>query len=248
MIAPSLELQSHPLFGYAARYVHWPSDRFHLLARYLLTFPLDEETHSALFGTTGVDSMKQAPSITFRDIDSSEAVESKLRKRIDRLERYSSEIISCQVVVETPHRARKKGKIYKVSIDLTVPGDEIVVNRNPEDNHSHEDVYVAIRDAFDAAERQLKEYAERRRGDVKRPNQPPPGVIDRLFPEEDYGFIDPKTGGAHVYFHRNAVVGESFDDLEEGTPVRFTEEAGDEGPQATSVHIISDASVVGGDV
>lgn len=192
--------------------------------------------------------MKQSPSITFRDIDRSDAVEQKIRNRIDRLERYGSEIISCQVVVETPHRTRKSGKIYKVSVDLTVPGDEIVVNRNPEDDQSHEDVYVAIRDAFDAAERQLKEYAERRRGDVKRPNQPPPGVVDRLFPDEDYGFIDPKTGGAHVYFHRNSLVGASFDDLEEGTPVRFTEEAGDEGPQATSVHVLSDASVVGGDV
>ena len=190
--------------------------------------------------------MQQPPTISFRDIDASDAVEQKIRDRIERLERYVSEIISCRVVVETPHRHKKKGKIFKTSIDISVPGSEIVVNRNPEDDHSHEDIYVSIRDAFAAAERQLKEYAERQRGEVKSSARPPEGVVDRIFPDEGYGFIDPRTGGAHVYFHENAVVDASFEELEVGSPVRFVVEEGDEGPQASSVHVLSEQETVPG--
>lgn len=190
--------------------------------------------------------MKQPPTITFRDIEASDAVEQKIRDRIERLERYVSEIISCRVVVETPHRHKHKGKIYKVSIDISVPGDEIVVNRNPEDDHSHEDLYVTVRDAFQAAERQLKEYAERQRGEVKQQAAPPPGVVDRIFHDDGYGFIDPKEGGEHIYFHENAVVTGAFDEMDVGTPVRYSSEEGEKGPQASSVHVLSDQEMVPG--
>lgn len=193
--------------------------------------------------------MKKDPEIAFRDIDASEAVEAKIRERIERLERYTDELIGCRVVVETPHRHQNKGKIYKVSLELSVPGENIFVNRNPEDDQSREDIYVSIRDAFNAAERQLKEFSERRRGQTKQP-QPDTvisrGTVSRLFPDEDYGFITPKTGGAHIYFHANAIVDEEFESLEVGTPVRFHEEEGDEGPQASSVHVLSEQETIPG--
>lgn len=192
--------------------------------------------------------MQQEPEIAFRGVESSDVVEAKIRERIERLERYVDDIISCRVVVDTPHRHKKKGKIYQVAIDISVPGDLIVVNRNPEDDHSHEDVYVSIRDAFSAAERQLKEYAERRRGQTKAKSSSAgaEGTVSRLFPAEGYGFITPNEGGAHVYFHENAVVDGSIDDMEVDTPVRYHEEPGEEGPQASSVHILSEQERVPG--
>lgn len=100
--------------------------------------------------------------ITFRDIPPSEAVEQRIRQRAERLERVNGRITSCHVVVEAPHRHHKKGFAYNVRIDLTLPGHEIVVNREPAQRSSHQDLYVAVRDAFDAAHRQLEEHSRKR--------------------------------------------------------------------------------------
>lgn len=111
--------------------------------------------------------MKLPLQITFRDMDPSTAIESNIREKAEKLDRFSDHITSCRVVVEAAHKHHNKGNLYHVRLDFTVPDDEIVVSRDPGKNHAHEDVYVAIRDAFDAARRQLDEYARRRRGDVK---------------------------------------------------------------------------------
>jgi len=100
--------------------------------------------------------------ITLRDMPHSEAVESRIRQRAEKLNRFYDRIMGCRVVVEMPQRNRHQGKLHSVRIDLTVPGGELVVNRVQD-----EDVYIAIRDAFDAAGRQLEDYARKRRGEVK---------------------------------------------------------------------------------
>lgn len=105
--------------------------------------------------------------ITFRGFDSSEAVEAKVRDRVQKLERIFGSITSCRVVIDAPHQHHHKGNLFAVSIDLTVPEGEIVASRDAGQNHAHEDVYVAIRDAFDAVGRRLQETVRRRRGDVK---------------------------------------------------------------------------------
>ncbi len=105
--------------------------------------------------------------VTFRNMDSSAAVEANVREKAAKLERYFDRIVSCRVVVESPHRRHHKGKLYHVRIDLGVPGKEIVVNHSGPKNHAHEDVYVAVRDAFNAAARQLEDHARKVRGDVK---------------------------------------------------------------------------------
>lgn len=101
--------------------------------------------------------------VTFRGFDGSAAIEAKVRERANKLERFYDRIISCRVLIEDPHRHQHKGKLYHVRIDLTVPQQELVVSHDPGNDHGHEDVYVAIRDAFEAAERQLDEFARRRR-------------------------------------------------------------------------------------
>jgi ribosomal subunit interface protein len=105
--------------------------------------------------------------ITFRNLVPSPAVETRIREKAKRLERFHERITGCRVVVEAPHRQHQQGMLYRVAIDLTVPGAELVINREAGDNHAHEDIYIAIRDAFDALQRRLRDFARRRRGEVR---------------------------------------------------------------------------------
>ncbi len=105
--------------------------------------------------------------ITFRDIDPSPALETNIRERIARLERVFDRMTSCRVLVEAPHRQHTQGKLFHVRIDVTMPGCEIVVGRDPAERHAHENAHVAVRDAFDALRRRLDEHARRQRGAVK---------------------------------------------------------------------------------
>ena len=105
--------------------------------------------------------------ITFRNMDKSPSVEAHILERAEALERFFNRITSCRVAVEADAKRQRKGKLYHVRVDLMVPGKEIVVNRGPAEHHAHEDILVAVRDAFDAAKRQLEDYARSIRGEVK---------------------------------------------------------------------------------
>jgi cold shock CspA family protein len=140
-------------------------------------------------------------------------------------------------LVESPHRRHHQGRLYHVRVELAVPGRSIVVNREPHEHHEHEDVYVAVRNAFDAVRRQLEDHVRESRGFTKTHEELPEGRITRLFLSEGYGFIS-TADGREIYFHRNAVLDEPFDRLDVGTAVRFAEELGERGPQATSVHVV----------
>jgi ribosomal subunit interface protein len=100
--------------------------------------------------------------ITFRGMQRSPAVDAAVRDKAAKLEQFHSRIVSCRVVIEQPGRHQHQGKQFVVHIDLKVPSGEIAVNRD-----HHEDVYVALRDAFDAARRKLEDFAREQRGDVK---------------------------------------------------------------------------------
>ncbi len=113
--------------------------------------------------------------ITFRDMEPSAAIEERVRERAAKLERHFDRITSCRVLIEEPHLHQHKGKLFHVRIDITVPGGELVANRSPGDNHAHEDVYVAIRDAFNAIERQLEDHAQKKKGRVKNHSRPEVG-------------------------------------------------------------------------
>lgn len=108
-----------------------------------------------------------APQITFRNMSVSEAVEIRIRERAEALDKFFPNIIACKVVVESTSRAHQKGKLYYLRVELTVPGKQIVSNRHPDAHHAHEDIYVAVRDAFDEARRQLEDYSHRLKGMVK---------------------------------------------------------------------------------
>ncbi|HTZ77970.1 MAG TPA: HPF/RaiA family ribosome-associated protein [Stellaceae bacterium] len=110
--------------------------------------------------------------ITFRNIDTSEAVEAKIRERAAELDQFYDRITGCRVTIEAATRKRHKGRLYNVRVDLKVPSREIVINHSSDDDHSHEDIYVAVRDAFDAARRQLQDHVRLSRGDVKTHDAP----------------------------------------------------------------------------
>ena len=182
--------------------------------------------------------------ITFRHMEPSPAVEARIRKESAKLDRFHSNIVSCHVVLEAPHGHHHQGKLYHVRLDLTAPDKEIVVNREQHDNHAHEDAYVAIRDAFAAARRQLEDYTRVRRRQVKNHETPPHGRIAQLFPAMDYGIIE-TADHREIYFHRNSILGSDFDKLETGYEVRFVETEGDEGPQASTVQTVGKHHVAG---
>ena len=173
--------------------------------------------------------------ITFHNIDASPSVEAKIRERARELEQFSDRIVSCRVVIEAPNRHRH-GDLFNIRVDLKVPGKEIVVKRDPPEHHAHEDVYVAVRDCFDAVRRQLEDHVRLRRGDVKAHDVPAHGKVASLMAERDYGFID-ASDGTEVYFHRNAVANGGFEKLVVGDEVRFSlhPREGEKGPQASNV-------------
>lgn len=170
--------------------------------------------------------------VVAKNISLSEAAEATIREKAAKLEEFYNRITSCCVTVEAPHKHHHKGIIYNVRIDITVPGEEILINRQ-----GNEDLYVAIRDSFDAARRRLEDYARKQRGQVKTHETQPHGMVIKLFPEGGYGFLLGQ-GNYEIYFHRNAVLDNAFDRLKVGTKVRYVEEMGENGPQASTVAIM----------
>lgn len=190
--------------------------------------------------------------VTFRNIAHSAAVEEWIREEAAKLDEFYSHIMGCRVVVELPNRRHEWGSRYHIRIDLTVPGGELVVKREPTLHSSfqrthtkevvkhlevhvpHRELRQAIDDAFKAMGRRLQDYARRQRGDVKTHEPAPRARVSKLLPADGYGFLE-TPGGREIYFHENSVVNAGFRHLKIGATVTFVEEEGDKGPQASTV-------------
>lgn len=160
-----------------------------------------------------------------------EPLDELIRSRAGKLEGFFDGIISCRVTVRQPPGHSLKGTPYEIDINLGVPGEHLVINRQ-----KNPDLNLAVGEAFDAMERRLEDYARRTRGDVKTNVSPPRGVVKTVFAADGYGFIESEDG-REIYFHRNSVLEPGFEALEPGIEVRYAEEQGDEGPQASTVSI-----------
>lgn len=178
--------------------------------------------------------MNLALQIQFRGMEPSDFVWNDVWDHAEKLERFYDRIMSCQVTVWAPHHHQHQGKIYHVKVRIHFPGGEINVTTEPEQNAAHEDVYVAIRDAFDAVRRRLEDFVRRQRGILKEKNVPAHAKVVRLFPDDECGFIR-TPDNREIYFHRNSVLNKEFDQLKIGDEVRFSEEIGEKGPQVTSM-------------
>ncbi len=182
--------------------------------------------------------------LAWRDIEKQEEVEALIHEEVDHLDKMCHELISCRVTLEKPHQHQDKGNPYRVRIVARIPpGKELVVTRDSTKGALHDRLYTVVKDAFQALTRQIRETRNQQRNHVKRhPEQETQGIVVRLFPEQDYGFL--KTPSEReIYFHRNAVANDEFNRLKPGTGVRFNEEMGEQGPQATVVQIVNKPGV-----
>lgn len=178
--------------------------------------------------------MKIPLQISFSNMTPSDAVRARIEELAAKLDRFHERIMSCRVVVSAPNRRQRSGRLYHVSIDLKLPGHEIAINRDSALNQAHEDVYVAIRDAFEALVRRIEDVSRQQRGDIKTHDEAPIGEVIRLFPDKKYGFIEDKAAG-EIYFHAHSVANDGFRKLKVGTKVHYSAEPGDKGLHATVV-------------
>jgi ribosomal subunit interface protein len=181
--------------------------------------------------------MEEPLEIAFHNLEPSDALEAEIRERFAKLDRIYDRLTACRVSVEALHKQHRTGNVFEVHIDMLVPGAELVVSKQPQkakQRYANPDVYTSIRDAFDAAERQLKRFKRQQREDLQ-PQAPLfQGQIVEVHPDEDWGYLLTKEG-ALLYFHRNAVLDGSFDGLQMGDVVHYVETMGDTGPTAAKV-------------
>lgn len=175
--------------------------------------------------------------IVFKDLDPSPALEALIREKAERLERFASRITGCRVTIEMPHH--RQAKLYNARIEVLVPHGEVAVTREGLRNHAHEHPSIAVRDAFDAAVRQLEDYVRKLDGRVKLHHEQVliRGRVVRFVAGADYGFIL-TSDDEEVYFHRNSVAEGAFDRMEVGDAVELEVSHGDQGPQASLVRCL----------
>jgi cold shock CspA family protein/ribosome-associated translation inhibitor RaiA len=181
--------------------------------------------------------METEPRISFRNLEPLESVREHVIKRIRQLEEVHPRIVGCDVVIEAPQRKKVTGQEFEVHVTVQVPGENINVSRSVGRSFAAEDVNIAIHQAFDAARKRLK-TRKKKMGKVEVKEHPPVlhGKVNRLFPGEGYGFIQ-ADDGKDVFFERDSLTAENWNNVQIGSVVRFREESGDKGPFATSVTI-----------
>lgn len=175
--------------------------------------------------------MKQPLQIIFHGMEASPAVEDAVRTKAAHLERFATDIMSCRVVVDLLQKHKHQGRPFGVRIDLTLPGHELVVDRV-----QSEDVYLAVREAFDNMKRQLEDVVRQRRGDEKRHPPEMHGEVVRLNGAQGFGFIRTPDGDEY-YFGSDNLTSGRFDQLEVGTAVQFITDPAAHRPQAKRVSL-----------
>lgn len=178
--------------------------------------------------------------VAFHNLKPSRPVEAKLRRYSDRLEQRFGHLIGCRVSVEKLHNQHRTGNIFEVHIVLAVPGRDLVVSHPPQkakERYANPDIHVSIREAFDAAERQLEAFKGKMRSDTSTPSGSAlTGQVTLMEPGVDHGFIVNSTG-SQLYFHRDSVTNGKFEGIREGDLVHYVEEDGDAGPVATKIRV-----------
>jgi len=180
--------------------------------------------------------------ISYHHCEPSEPLNALIKEKAAELDHFYPRITSCRVVVERPgyHHRQGKGAHFRVRIEVSVPGELLVVGRDPEPRKENEDAFVSVNEAFHAMRRQLQDYLRRHRGYVKAHTSPPHGRVLRIYPDQGFGFLE-TADGREVYFHRSSVLNGGFDRLAIGTEVRFAEEPGEKGPQASTVQPVGES-------
>jgi cold shock CspA family protein/ribosome-associated translation inhibitor RaiA len=184
--------------------------------------------------------MERPLEIAFHNMDSSETLEAEIRERVAKLESRYGRLTGCRVSVEALHQQHRTGNVYDVHVILSVPGRDLAVSREPhraKQKYANPNARTALRDAFEAAEKQLLAYKGRLVEDTAKPSASAvTGQVTLIEPGADHGFLLTNTG-TQLYFHRDSVTDGSFARLKEGDVVHYVEEEGDAGPTATKVWV-----------
>ncbi len=177
--------------------------------------------------------------IVFRDIQHSEALSKLIEDRVRRLENVYARIIGCRVVASVSHRGPPNTIApLALSVEVEVPGRPLIVAKL-EAKRKGEQTGLVNR-AFDAVQRRLEQLTELVKDNAKRhENALESGVIARLYPDQDHGFIEVK-GGPDLYFTRSCLMRGNFDELAVGVMVQIVRAVADGamGPQASAVYAI----------
>ncbi len=182
--------------------------------------------------------MQEPIEIAFQHCEPSQAIRSEIAKQAQRLEKFSDRITSCRVVIAGPRTRHRSGDLFHVDLRIAMPErKDVIVGKTHGDEPEREHALVAVREAFDAAVRQIEEAERDMRGQVKHHAAEAHGRVTKFLAGQDCGFIE-AADGREIYFHRNAVLGGAFDRLAVGSQVRFIEEAGEKGAQASTVRLI----------
>jgi cold shock CspA family protein len=165
-------------------------------------------------------------------------IDDAIRQRVAELEQRFGRITALHVVVKAPGEHHETGGLYHVTIRLALPdGREVNIGRTAPSDERHGDLAFAIHDAFKRARRRLQDQARRLQGQVKQHERQPIGTVVRLDGAGEFGFLQ-SSDAREIYFHRNSVLHDAFARLVVGSRVAFVEEAGDKGPQASTVRLI----------
>jgi ribosomal subunit interface protein len=181
--------------------------------------------------------MQQEPEITFHNLDRSPSLEAEIRSRIDKLDQLYDRLVGVRVSIEALHNQHRTGNVHECHITLMVPGPDIVVSKKPhkaKEKYQNPDVYTAVRDAFQAAERQLKEYKDKQAGDTKRHVPLMQGQVAEVNVEGGFGYVLTAEGQL-LYFSRSAVLAGDFDQYQRGDVVHYVQVEGEAGPSASKV-------------
>ena len=173
--------------------------------------------------------------VMFENAEPSVAVRAAIGHEVERLEKYQHHITGCRVAVVAPSRKHRHGAVYRINIWVTIPPQgNIVVSHQPSGDRGHVHVEVAIKDAFAAARRQIEALAQRASGRSSSTRSTLMGEFRRFLQKKTTDFIATLDEG-EIYFHRDIVIDKAFDRLNVGSEVRFAEEFGEKGVQASTV-------------
>lgn len=179
--------------------------------------------------------MQIAPIISYRNIDPSPAVSELVTRRIGVLERISNRITGCEVTLDAPQKRKIHGRIFRARLNLHTPGPDFSVSREVAQGSARDDLLLAVNRAFSAAEKHLKRQ-KKKMGGVEVKHHPPilHGKITLIEPELGYGYLR-ADDGREVYFQRDSLTSDIWNDLESGERLKFREQDGEKGPFAVGV-------------
>ena len=199
--------------------------------------------------------METEPEIMFRGVNRTSYIDKLITRGIAKLEQVCNYIVSTRVTVEQIQTRHRTDSPYRILVEIsirdrpdivverlsnkvkkTVDDPDLVNSRPVRKRNTREEALPAfIISTFDAARRELKKITDKQRGAVKvHPQQQAQAMVEKIFRDQEYGFLR-SLDGQSVYFNRNSVLHDHWAQLKVGTAVRYTQELGDKGLQASTV-------------